>query len=55
MGQSQHDLADIEACISAELEHRIAEDDANPNGAIAWETIRDEAQARWQYPIRSTQ
>ncbi|OIR19754.1 putative addiction module component [mine drainage metagenome] len=32
----------------AELDRRLAEDDANPNDTIAWETIKAEAQARWQ-------
>ncbi|MFA6970529.1 MAG: addiction module protein [Gallionella sp.] len=31
-----------------ELDRRLAEDDAMPNDAIAWETIKAEAQARWQ-------
>ena len=32
----------------AELDRRLAEDDATPNDTVAWETIKDEAQARWQ-------
>jgi len=31
----------------AELARRLAEDDANPNDAVSWETIRTEAMARW--------
>lgn len=32
----------------AELDRRLAEDDANPDDTIAWETIKEEAQVRWQ-------
>jgi putative addiction module component (TIGR02574 family) len=32
----------------AELDRRLAEDDATPNDTVAWETIKAEAQARWQ-------
>ncbi len=32
----------------AELDRRLAEDDAAPNDTVAWETIKTEAQARWQ-------
>ena len=32
----------------AELDRRLAEDDASPNNTIAWETIKAEAQSRWQ-------
>jgi putative addiction module component (TIGR02574 family) len=32
----------------AELDRRLAEDDATPNDTIAWETIKTEAQTRWQ-------
>lgn len=32
----------------AELDRRLAEDDAKPDDAIAWETIKAESQARWQ-------
>lgn len=32
----------------AELDRRIAEDDASPNDTVAWETIKAEAQTRWQ-------
>ncbi|MEW5903382.1 MAG: addiction module protein [Pseudomonadota bacterium] len=32
----------------AELDRRLAEDDVNPDDAISWETIKAEAQARWQ-------
>jgi putative addiction module component (TIGR02574 family) len=32
----------------AELDRRLAEDDANPDDTISWETIKAEAQARWQ-------
>ena len=32
----------------AELDRRIAEDDAAPGDVTAWETIKAEAQSRWQ-------
>lgn len=32
----------------AELDRRLAEDDATPNDTVAWETIKAEAQTRWQ-------
>ena len=32
----------------AELDRRLAEDDENPNDTVAWETIKNEAQSRWQ-------
>ena len=32
----------------AELDRRLAEDDASPDDTVAWETIKAEAQARWQ-------
>ncbi|MBU0621530.1 MAG: addiction module protein [Gammaproteobacteria bacterium] len=32
----------------AELDRRLAEDDANPDDTISWETIKAEAQTRWQ-------
>jgi putative addiction module component (TIGR02574 family) len=32
----------------AELDRRLAEDDANPNDTVSWESIRTEAQARWK-------
>jgi putative addiction module component (TIGR02574 family) len=32
----------------AELDRRLAEDDATPDDTIAWETIKAEAQERWQ-------
>lgn len=32
----------------AELDRRLAEDEASPHDTIAWETIKTEAQARWQ-------
>lgn len=31
-----------------ELDRRLAEDDTTPNDTVAWETIKAEAQARWQ-------
>lgn len=31
-----------------ELDRRLAEDDATPNDTVAWETIKAEAQTRWQ-------
>jgi hypothetical protein len=34
--------------VFAELDKRIAEDDATPHDTIAWETIKAEAQIRWQ-------
>lgn len=32
----------------AELDRRIAEDDAVPGNVVAWESIKAEAQSRWQ-------
>ncbi|HCI12540.1 MAG: hypothetical protein A2063_01105 [Gallionellales bacterium GWA2_60_142] len=32
----------------AELDRRLAEDDSTPNDTVAWETIKAEAQTRWQ-------
>jgi len=32
----------------AELDRRLAEDDSTPNDTVAWETIKAEAQSRWQ-------
>jgi len=32
----------------AELDRRLAEDDATPDDTVAWETIKAESQARWQ-------
>jgi putative addiction module component (TIGR02574 family) len=32
----------------AELDRRLSEDDATPNDTVAWETIKAEAQTRWQ-------
>ena len=32
----------------AELDCRIAEDNATPGDTVAWETIKVEAQTRWQ-------
>lgn len=32
----------------AELDRRLAEDEANPDDTISWEIIKAEAQARWQ-------
>lgn len=32
----------------AELDHRLADDDATPDDTVAWETIKAESQARWQ-------
>ncbi|MFZ3017304.1 MAG: addiction module protein [Gallionella sp.] len=32
----------------AELDRRLAEDNASPNDTVAWKTIKAEAQARWQ-------
>ncbi len=32
----------------AELDHRLTEDDASPNDTVTWETIKAEAQSRWQ-------
>lgn len=32
----------------AELDRRLAEDDASPDDTVAWETIKTEAQKRWQ-------
>lgn len=36
------------AAEKAELDRRLAEDEANPNDTVAWETIKAEAQSRWQ-------
>lgn len=32
----------------AELDRRIAEDDADPGDVTAWESIKAEAQSRWR-------
>jgi putative addiction module component (TIGR02574 family) len=32
----------------AELDRRLAEDESTPDDTAAWETIKAEAQARWQ-------
>jgi putative addiction module component (TIGR02574 family) len=32
----------------AELDRRLAEDDTTPDDTVSWETIKTEAQARWQ-------
>jgi putative addiction module component (TIGR02574 family) len=32
----------------AELDRRIAEDDAEPGNVVKWESIKAEAQSRWQ-------
>lgn len=32
----------------AELDRRLAEDEASPGDTVAWETIKAESQARWQ-------
>jgi putative addiction module component (TIGR02574 family) len=32
----------------AELDRRLAEDDAKPEDAIAWESIKAESHARWR-------
>lgn len=36
------------AAEKAVLDRRLAEDDATPNDTVSWETIKAEAQARWQ-------
>ncbi len=36
------------AAEKTELDRRLAEDDATPNNTVAWETVKAEAQARWQ-------
>lgn len=36
------------AAEKTELDRRLAEDDATPNDTVSWETIKAEAQARWQ-------
>lgn len=33
--------------VFAELDKRIAEDEATPDDTVEWETIKAEAQARW--------
>ena len=55
MDHAPHDQTGIEASIAAELERRLAEDDADPNNTIAWAVIETEAQARWQHQLRSNQ
>ncbi len=42
------DLLPPSASEKSELDRRLAEDDANPDDTIAWETIKTEAQALWQ-------
>ena len=32
----------------AELDRRLAEDNASPNDTVTWDTIKTEAQSRWQ-------
>lgn len=32
----------------AELDRRLAEDDTTPDDTVAWETIKADAQTRWQ-------
>lgn len=32
----------------SELDRRLAEDEAHPDDVIAWDTIKAEAQTRWQ-------
>jgi putative addiction module component (TIGR02574 family) len=32
----------------SELDRRLAEDEAAPNDVVDWESIKTEAQARWQ-------
>lgn len=32
----------------SELDRRLAEDEAAPNDVVDWESIKAEAQARWQ-------
>lgn len=34
--------------VFAELDRRLAGGDATPNDTVVWETIKAEAQARWQ-------
>jgi putative addiction module component (TIGR02574 family) len=36
------------AAEKTELDRRLAEDDATPDDTVAWETIKAEAQTRWQ-------
>ncbi|MFM9912627.1 MAG: addiction module protein [Methylophilaceae bacterium] len=38
-------LTDVEKGL---IEQRLAEDDTNPDDVVAWETIKAEAQSRWQ-------
>lgn len=53
MGQALHALGigsmSVEDETASELDHRLAEDGADPDDTIAWETIKAEALARWQY------
>ena len=37
-----------DAAEKAELDRRLAEDDAMPNDTVTWETIKAESQTRWQ-------
>lgn len=37
----------------AELDRRLAEDDAAPGDTIAWVTIKTEAQVRWHPQVNS--
>lgn len=39
----------------AELDRRLAEDEANPNDTVSWETIRAEARARFIHRDNSSQ
>lgn len=43
--QAQSDLTEAQ---KRELERRLADDDANPDEVIPWETIKAEARARFQ-------
>jgi len=51
MGQALHALGagllPPNTAEKVELDRRLAEDDANPDDTVAWETIKVEAQARW--------
>jgi len=38
----------LSAAEKTELDRRLAGDDATPNDTVAWETIKAEAQIRWQ-------
>ncbi|MDO9227697.1 MAG: addiction module protein [Pseudomonadota bacterium] len=38
----------LDEATRAELERRLAEDEASPDDVVDWETIKRDAQARWR-------